>query len=123
MMFLFSVTMDLHCPVPSSQSCARHLNEQVRGEMSEVPAGWVGPLIQQLPVATFPTVATATCHKATTVVVATLLPREGSGVSSSLLGRTAGDRAFWHYHRKRQHPALPGCLLLEELLEQWCEHF
>lgn len=69
MMLLSSVTMDFHCPIPSSQSCARHLNEQVRQEMSEVPAGWVDPLIQQLPMATFPTVATAMCHKATTVVV------------------------------------------------------
>lgn len=40
-----------------------------------------------------------------------------------MVGRTAGNRIFWHYHRKRQHSALPGCLLLEELLEQRCEHF
>lgn len=62
--------------------------------MSEVPAGWVGPLIQQHTRATFHTVATAPCHRATAVVVATLLPREGSGVSCSLLGRTAGNRIF-----------------------------
>lgn len=91
--------------------------------MSEVPAGWVSPLIQQLTTATFHTVAKAMCHKVTTVVAATLLPREGSGGSCSLLGRTAGNRIFRHYHRKMQHSALLGCLLLVELLEQRCEHF
>lgn len=63
---LFSVTiLCFHCPIPSSQSCARHLKEQVREEMAEVPAGWVSPLIQQLTVATFHTVAKAMGHKAT----------------------------------------------------------
>lgn len=57
------------------------------------------------------------------MVAATLLPREGSDGSCSLLGRTVGNRIFWHYHRKMQHSALLGCLLLVELLEQRCEHF
>lgn len=114
MMLLFSVTMHFYCPIPSSQSCARHLNEQVRQEMSEVPAGWVGPLIQQLSTATFDILATATCHKVTAVVVATLLPRGGSRVSFSLRGRTAENRSFWHSHRKRQCSDLPGWLILKQ---------
>lgn len=82
MMLLFPVTMDFHCPIPSSQSCARHFNEQVEGRDVR-GASWMGWSFDS---ATFPTVATATCHKATTVVVAALLPREGRGVSCSLLG-------------------------------------
>lgn len=40
-------------------------------------------------------------HKATTVVVATLLPREGSGVSCSLLGRMVRNRIFLALSQKK----------------------
>lgn len=53
-----------------------------------IPAGLLGPLSQHHIVvskATFHTSATATCQKATTLVIATLLHRKGRNISCSLL--------------------------------------
>lgn len=93
-------------------------------EASVIPAGVLGPLSQHHIVAskaTFHTLATATCQKATTVVIATLLHRKGKGVFCLPLWRTAMNRLLRHITEKDNTVFCTGCLLLKDLLKQRCE--